>query len=444
MVGQNESKRLLWIWLHHALGWEHVYFLNINIDENGQIVNTANHDIYHRNDHINATSIFNVTNLSYLKYLQIYYKKHEAIIDLISHFCGHLFGWKPPWITYAGKRLYSNLKMYKKIYSYPSQSLMDDIKNADSKRFMQSANKNNILSDCIIVSTKSYGYWLGNMMSGHWYELGLETPLLKNLHNAISRGSMSIDLFPRSDRLYFGGGLVCSMPISTVVELELDSMKLGILSEMENARAYLAMTFFPDSIVFIGGTNCWNDVYKIVEKYDLVEQKWQRLKSIHYPRYGHSATTINERYIFIAGGCDRFYSIMNCELYDRKYNKWHKYGSMLKPAQKCHTLKYKDDIFVVGAKDRTVQIFNFEKKQWRFGNKLNYVTSKRGCKLCTIDYKLIAMNKDDITQYQIYDENCNRWYTTSIREHPINKLYPPSFMHCDEIFDWFHLGRRYW
>eukprot|EP00483_Globobulimina_turgida_P007816 UN07831 len=220
-------------------------------------------------------------------------------------------------------------------------------------------------------------------------------------------------------------------------------MKLGILSEMDNARAYLAMTFFPDSIVFIGGTNCWDNVYKSVEKYDLCEEKWYKLSKLKYARYGHSACTINQRYIFIAGGCDRFYSILNCELYDRQSKKWCNYGQMLKPAQKCHALPYKDDIFVVGAKDTSVQIFNFEKKHWRFGNKLNYVSSKKGCKLCTFDDKLIAMNRDDISKYEIYDDRENRWYGTDIRNHPINKIYPKAFMHSDEIFDWFHLGRRY-
>lgn len=147
----------------------------------------------------------------------------------------------------------------------------------------------------------------------------------------------------------------------------------------------------------------------------------------------------------MTGGCDRFYPVMNCELYDRKSNTWTQYSSMLKPMPKCNILRFKEDIYAIGAKDKTVQIFNFEKKQWRFGASMNGISSKRGCKLCTFDYKLIAMNKDDICKYEIYDENSNRWYSTNIRNHPIHKLYPKPFMHSNEnIFDWFHLGRRYW
>ena len=464
MVGKKEASRLGWIWLHYALGWKFVYFLDMNISFEHDYKNEDDNDTfkfntnyvtksnqtdndykYDDNDDINMIIITSIsTCLSYKRYIRLYYKKHLQIIELITGFCGHLFGWKPPWISHDIQKLYKNLKMYKRIYSYPSQSLMDDDKNEQSKIFMKEYNKNNILSDSILVSTKTNGYWLGNILTGNWYELGIEQPYLKNLHHAISRGSMSIELFPRSNRLYFGGGLVCSMPISTVVGLDIDQMKLEILSEMENPRAYLSMTFYPDCLMFIGGTNCWSSVYGITEKYDLLEHQWFKCKKLNYPRYGHGNITINERYIFVTGGCDRFYDIMNCELYDRKYDKWIEYSSMLKPVQKCNVLKFHDDIFVIGGKDRTVQIFNYEKKFWRFGPKLNDITSKRGSKLCTFDYKLIAMNKDDITKYEIYDKSSNRWYCTNIRNHPIHKIYPKPFIHSDNIFDWFHLGRRYW
>ena len=118
--------------------------------------------------------------------------------------------------------------MYQKTYHYPSQSLSSDDNRLENKKYMLSHNKNNILSDSILISTKSNGYWLGNILSGEWYELGIETPHLENLQSAVSRGSMSVDLFPRSNRLYFAGGLVMGMPISTIAELDLDSMRLGM------------------------------------------------------------------------------------------------------------------------------------------------------------------------------------------------------------------------
>ena len=163
------------------------------------------------------------------------------------------------------------------------------------------------------VSTKEKygGYWLGNIISGEWYNLGLEIPHLTNLCSAVSRHSMSIDIFPRSNKLYFSGGLVMGMPISTIAELDLDSMRLGPLDEMPLPRAYPSMVFFPDSLVLIGGTNCWKDIYGDCEQYDFLKNKWNRLKKLKYPRYGCGAVTISEKYIFITGGCNRFYPILN-------------------------------------------------------------------------------------------------------------------------------------
>jgi len=457
MVGKHEAARLSWIWLHHVLGFDCAYLLDMS--------NTSNMDRYDNDEiptdpnnektkteslqqviarhHIDFLITRNLSqHVSYSRYISLFRSHHVQIITLITAYCGHLFGWKPPWICQDIDRLYKNLKIYKRIYSYPSQSLMDDDRNENNKQFMQQHNANNVLSDCVLVCTHSDGYWLGNLHSGHWYRLGLERPYLSNLHTAMARGSMSIELFPRSDRLYFSGGFVCSMPISTVVELDLDSMKLGILSEMENPRAYLSMHFYPDSIVFVGGTNCWQNVYKTVERYDLLEHKYKSCASLQFARYGHGGITINERYLFVAGGCDRFYSILNCELYDRKTNQWSTYSSMLQAANKANVIKYKDDIFVVGAKSRQCQIFSFEKKKWRFAPKLNRVHNH--AKFCTFDYRLIAMDRNDISRYEIFDEASNRWYSTDIRNHPVLALYPKPFMHSKNVLDWFHLGRRYW
>ena len=141
----------------------------------------------------------------------------------------------------------------------------------------------------------------------------------------------------------------------------------------------------------------------------------------------------------------RFYPAMNPEIYDRKTGRWSSYPSMLKPAQKCHALKFKDDIFVVGARDDTVQVFNVYAKKWRAAGKLNDgQAASRGTKLCTFDYRLVAIKKDDISKYELYDPQSNRWYLTDLRNHPVHQLYPAKFRHSEDVFDWFHLGRRYW
>ena len=265
MVGHKEARSLGWLWLHHALGWKHVHFLSMGISENGMDTKppsplvpddedsidlyleekrSEDEEEYDQNSLMaNASShaLSCVTSLtmksndksttwmsSYSHYIHSSYSRHLPLIELIALYCGSLFGWKEPWIVQSPSKVLRNLKMFQKTYHYPSQSLSTDDSRVENKRYMIQHNANNILSDSILVSTKSHGYWLGNIVEGQWYELGVETPLLENLRSAVARGSMSVDLFPRSNRLYFAGGLVMGMPISTIAELDLDSMRLGM------------------------------------------------------------------------------------------------------------------------------------------------------------------------------------------------------------------------
>ena len=135
------------------------------------------------------------SNLTYSHYLHFYYEKHLILIELISLYCGSLFGWKEPWIVQSPQKVLRNLKMYQKTYHYPSQSLSSDDNRLENKKYMLSHNKNNILSDSILISTKSNGYWLGNILSGEWYELGIETPHLENLQSAVSEDQCPLICF---------------------------------------------------------------------------------------------------------------------------------------------------------------------------------------------------------------------------------------------------------
>lgn len=254
------------------------------------------------------------------------------------------------------------------------------------------------------------------------------------------------------------------MPISTVAKLDLESMKLSPVTEMPLPRAYPCMVFFPDSLVLIGGTNCWEEVFSTVDQYDFLAQTWERLPKLHNARYGASAVTLDERYIFVAGGCDRMYPVMESEWYDRKKRRWMCVGSLLQPQQRCHSLRYMDDVLLVGSHSRVVQKFDVVKQHWSFAGQLNYSYSS-GVKMCTFDYRLIAANrKNIISHYEIFDHQSLQWICTNARSHPVMKLYPfdlkSSLDGCysssvllgnvsedvdDEIFgEWYHLGRRFW
>eukprot|EP01084_Bolivina_argentea_P127273 225111_1 len=203
MVGQKEARSVSWLWLHQALGWKHVHFLSMGIGENGIngklaniIHNALNEDNLHTiyleekrsddeeeeedmnsmmvNDALTVKSYLTLKSceddrsdatMTYSHYLQSCYEKHLDIISLIALYSGSLFGWKEPWIVQSPQKVLRNLKMYQKTYHYPSQSLSSDDNRMENKKYMQSHNKNNILSDSILVSTKHNGYWLGNLLS---------------------------------------------------------------------------------------------------------------------------------------------------------------------------------------------------------------------------------------------------------------------------------------
>ena len=121
------------------------------------------------------------------------------------------------------------LNHYKKSFSYPSQSLSYDVLYPKKKKLYDSHNLNNMLSDCFLINTgTSDGYYLGNVLNGNYFKLGNESPQLANLTSALKRHSMAVKIFPRSERIYLSGGLVMGMPISTVAELDLNTMKIFI------------------------------------------------------------------------------------------------------------------------------------------------------------------------------------------------------------------------
>ena len=236
------------------------------------------------------------------------------------------------------------------------------------------------------------------------------------------------------------------MPISTIAELDLDSMKLGPVCEMPLPRAYPSMVFFPDSLILIGGTNCWEDVFNNVSQYDFLEQRWYKWPKLINNRYGHNSITLDEKYIFVVGGCNRNENILNTEWYDRSKKKWEIIGKLKSPMNKCHCLRYNNsDIFVTSHLNKIVQKFDLNKQKYTLTKPLNYIYPN-GNKLCTFDYKLLCLSKTNIYSYEIYDKNTNEWIFTNSKLHPIhpfNKLYTKKFKK-QKILDWYHLGRRYW
>ena len=455
--------------------------------------------------------------------------KLSQTMSLMADYCGYMCGWKEPWDPEPAQRDKRQviIRNYRDFLEYPSQTLVHDEDQVEIKKYFKDKNKNNVFSDAILALTQCnpftsrnirknnsnskitfnknrnitnikniknirnsdrYGWYLGNPVNGHWYQLGNEIPKISHLRMALKRNSMATAFSPRTNKLYFAGGYALGMPVSSLAQLDLDTMKVRNIAEMERKhqpRAYASMVFWPDNICsLIGGTNCWGDVYNSVLCYNFETNKYSSSLSINSSssssskqgnssrsinsnnikdndddsgyeliipklknaRYGHSATIVEDRSILVAGGCNQCYSVLDCEMYFRAEGVWKTIGKLEEPMQNCQSLRYCfEKIVMVGGNTKQVQHFEISKNIWTIGRKLN-LKYKNGTKICTINGKLIAAERTNLSRYEIYDKCDDRWILTNSKNHPLDGFhyYPNTFDVSTEIIDWYHLGRRYW
>ena len=98
---------------------------------------------------------------------------------------------------------------------------------------------------------------------------------------------------------------------------------------MLRARAQLAAVTYDDKIYAIGGRNedlslDFDDfaILKCVERYDPIKKTWSYAKSLHVPRYNHSACVLDGK-IYVFGGMGRDgSSIFTTECYDPASDRW--------------------------------------------------------------------------------------------------------------------------
>ena len=200
-------------------------------------------------------------------------------------------------------------------------------------------------------------------------------------------------------------------------------------------------------IVLSGGTNCWENVFKSVYRYDFIDNKLYDIPSMKNERYGHSMISMLNRYLFIVGGCNRDDNVLQTEFYDRMKNKWdHNIGNILKPMNRCQCLRYENNIYLVSNLNKYTQYYDINNQKWYNTGDLNYYYPN-GNKLTTFDYKLLCMSKTNIYNFEIFNQNTGKWVYTDIKNHPIytiNNNYTNNDIKKVKIIDWYHLGRRYW
>ena len=86
------------------------------------------------------------------------------------------------------------------------------------------------------------------------------------------------------------------------------------------------MVRFRGNPVIIGGRNSVREnfaVHKSVEEYDVGTDAWSFLEPMNVARYGHKATTIKDKYIYVFGGYgEEEIEINSIERYNYDERKW--------------------------------------------------------------------------------------------------------------------------
>ncbi|ETO26737.1 hypothetical protein RFI_10399, partial [Reticulomyxa filosa] len=438
---------------------------------------------------------------------------------------------------YLATEIWQHLKEYKKSLRYPNQSRVNDMRDECVREQYRRHNRDNVLQDSLLAMTNNQGYWLCDLKQGLWYSLGEERPHLPQFYYALERGSVCCKLYPRTSTplLYFAGGYVHGKTISTLTQLHVEDMVLSRVTlllllllllficckmcEMKPidsknpARSMCSMVIFPDCLMLIGGTNHWGNTFADVHQYTYMDneddhdhaaaslrhskaQTWSVCPSLLHARYAADAITIDERFVFVAGGCNRHFPVfetfrlclkyiyifffkfvyvyvihgkkkkkkkklflLNREMFDRTTNQWQNVGQLLFSSQKSNLMRYRELVFIVSSQLEWVQHFDFAKQSWYVSsqNRLNQVYKRP--KFSLIDDHLVVADRCNLSSYQLYDPVDGRWISTNSRMHPVGRLYPCSnpFQHklpynspfanrheTTKIIDWFYLGREYW
>lgn len=103
---------------------------------------------------------------------------------------------------------------------------------------------------------------------------------------------------------------------------------------------HTATTLDNGKILVIGGMNDESEgdaALETAEIYNPSIEKWENVSSMHYPRYGHTATLLTNGKVLVVGGVDLTFSSSNsAELFDPTTETWTVTGSMMNARAK-HT-----------------------------------------------------------------------------------------------------------
>ena len=166
----------------------------------------------------------------------------------------------------------------------------------------------------------------------------------------------SMSTYCYKDTLYVVGGRDVLKPIVEVEGFNLIELVWKKFSSIPSRRAYSCTFGFENHIYHIGGVSegvgTWKpNVRKLVERYDIDENKWVKLKPLKYRRTDFSACVIKDK-LLVAGGVseqnDQLVPISDAELYSSSIDKWESIVSLSIPRCSIACCPYIDGMLIIG------------------------------------------------------------------------------------------------
>ena len=213
---------------------------------------------------------------------------------------------------------------------------------------------------CGAHSYKNNIYVLGgattdNLSQSFFGYFDIISQLWVNLPN-LPTARYSMSTYCYKDILYVVGGRDVLKPIVEVEGFDLTDLVWKSFFSIPSRRAYSCTFGFENYIYHIGGVSegvgTWKpNVRKLVERYDIDDNKWVKLKPLKYRRTDFSACMIKDK-LLVAGGVseqnDQLVPISDAERYSSSKDKWESIVSLSIPRCSIACCSYINGMLIIG------------------------------------------------------------------------------------------------
>lgn len=195
----------------------------------------------------------------------------------------------------------------------------------------------------------------------------------------------------------------------------------------QNRSQHSATTLAQGHVLVAGGSD-GNTILSSVERYDASTQQWQSLPSLQQARADHRAILLENGQVLVSGGANNTSGALNTvEIYDPTQNRWLS-GPAMHHARAGHSLTRlaSGDLLVAGGNDNlgpvaSTEIYHPATQTWHDAGNLNEARSQHSATLLGNQRVIIAGGRNAsgvLSSAEGYDPETERWQLTASMHTP--------------------------